>query len=648
MGRLSASSLLVLAQLVAAGCTRNATSTSTVVPTSPATPVPYQLKPPLLNTPWTDDVGTNPWPQHPRPQLRRDEWKSLNGIWTYQAAGGDSDVDNLPPAPLGQEVLIPSCIESGISGIMERNVTHMWFATSFSVPNGWSEDHVLLHFEAVDYEATVFINGVHAGFNRGGYFRFTIDATEYLDFDGTNSLLVFVHDPTDIGGAVIPIGKQTSVPTHIFYTPCSGIWQTVWLESAPATYVSQLDVAADADGKVTVNVHSSTGEATAVEISVIDQDGSVIATKEGTSDEEFDFTVESADLWSPNSPTLYNLTVKLGDDSVSSYTGFRSITVGEVDGTKRPLLNGEFVFQFGTLDQGFWPDGIYLAPTYEALVFDLHLLKKLGMNMVRKHIKVEPDLFYRACDEIGLLVIQDMPSFSPNFAVTNPNTQISADDEAEFERQLSVLIEEHKSYTCIVTWVIYNEGWGQITSPYYPEFAIADRIKEQDPTRLIDATTGWNDHGAGDFSDNHHYANAQCGTPFYSTASSPYDPNRVGLQGEFGGIGHNVSIEHLWPVQYAIDHINQTYEIDADLDVYNYRAHFLLDELRQQTEMFACSGAVYTQTTDVEGEVNGLVTYDRRLQRVDENQWKADIQALYDAAAGRGGAGNSTQNTKGA
>lgn len=610
-------------------------------PTGAATP--YQLQTPPLDTPWTDQVGTNPWPDYPRPQLRRDQWKNLNGLWTYEAAPAfgeaPGEVPALPSTPLNQEVLIPSCIESGISGIQELNVTNFWLATTFTVPNNWSGQSILLNFEAVDYEATVFINGREAAFHRGGYWRFTVDATQYVNFNGTNELIVYVFDPTDSPGYEIARGKQTRTPSHIFYRPCSGIWQTVWLEPAPRDHITRLDVAAGADGGVNVTVFASANQSLPVEFSIL-RDGNVVATKEGTSGDSFDLSVDSPDLWSPDSPTLYNITVRLGDDVVESYTGFRTITTGIVDGVRRPLLNGEFVFQFGTLDQGYWPDGLYLAPTLEALVFDLRVLKDLGMNTVRKHIKVEPDLFYHACDTLGLLVIQDMPSM----LVEKPSGDPTAEQQAEWERQLDILITEHKSYTCIVTWVIYNEGWGQIRSTYYPEFGLADKIRAQDPSRLIDATSGWHDHGAGDFSDNHHYATPQCGAPFYSTPSSPYDPSRIGLQGEFGGIGHNVSIEHLWNVQQAIDTINQTYEISADLAAYNYRARVLLNELEDQVVMYACSGAIWTQTSDVEGEVNGLVTYDRRIERPDKAQWQGDIQALYTAAAGRGGAGgNSTQ-----
>ncbi|KAL6830249.1 glycoside hydrolase family 2 protein [Trichoderma camerunense] len=592
-------------------------------------PAPYKVQTPPLDTDWTYKVGTNPWPEHPRPQLQRDTWQSLNGIWTFQPAGpDDGDSDSPPDGPLQSEVLVPSCIESGLSGLQLINITDMWFATSFKIPHDWHDQNVILNFEAVDYQAVVFVNGARAGTHTGGYFRFGVDITKFVKFGGDNSVAVFVHDPTDLD--VIPIGKQTRNPSHIFYRSCSGIWQSVWLESVPSNHITQLDVAAGMDGTVSVTVHSSNKQGASAKVSVIGLDGHVIASQKGPSDEEFKFKVRQPKLWSPSSPTLYNLTVTLGEDEVSSYTGFRTISSGKVKGVQRPLLNGEFTFMFGTLDQGFWPDGLYVPPNRKAMVYDLKMLKGLGFNTVRKHIKVEPDLFYRACDEIGLMVIQDMPSLT-NDGSRPPNP----DQQAEFQRQLEILVNEHKSYPSIVTWVIYNEGWGQLSGPPYPEIQLVDVVRGIDSTRLIDATTGWHDHGAGDYSDNHHYANPQCGTPFYSTPSSPYDPSRIGFQGEFGGIGHNVSIEHLWNVQEAINTINQTYEVNADLVSYNYRASLLFREFYDQVERYSCSGGIWTQTTDVEGEVNGLYTYDRRLLRPDPKQWKSDINKLYSAAAGR-------------
>ncbi|KAL4954381.1 glycoside hydrolase superfamily [Aspergillus filifer] len=591
-----------------------------------AAATPYALQTPPLTTDWTEEVGTNPWPEYPRPQMQRANWQNLNGIWEYRNAETAAAI-NTPPfrQSLDTEVLVPSCLESGLSGLQGSNLIYSWLSTHFKVLNDWSSQNVLLNFGAVDNEATVFVNGQEVAFHRGGYFEFTVDVTEYISFNSTNELLVFVYDPTDTQGTMNPVGKQTLTPSHIFYRPCSGIWQSVWLEAVPAQHISKLDVAAEANGEVTVTVHSPSNGSAPVEISVLEGDEK-IATQSGTANEQFTFTVDNIKLWTPENPNLYNITVTLGDDTVQSYTGFRTISSGKVNGVQRPLLNGEFRFIFGTLDQGFWPDGLYTPPTVEAMVWDLKLLKSLGFNMVRKHIKVEPGLFYRAADELGLMVIQDMPSMP----LRGPN----AEQQAEFQRQLELLINQLKSHPSIISWVIYNEGWGQQILEE-PEFPLTELVRQLDPTRLIDSTSGWHDRGAGDYSDNHHYAQPQCGTPWYSNPAVAHDPTRIALQGEFGGIGHNVTIENLWNDQAAIDTIAETYEIDENLDVWNYRARYILNELRSQIEKFDCSGAVWTQTTDVEGEVNGLVTYDRRLKRTDDAQWREDIQGLYNAARAR-------------
>ncbi|KAK8022958.1 Glycoside hydrolase family 2 immunoglobulin-like beta-sandwich [Apiospora marii] len=589
----------------------------------------YQVKTPPLDTEWTYKVGTNPWPEYPRPLLQRPQWQNLNGIWKYRR----SSAVEARMAPVNEsfanaaDVLVPSCLESGLSGVQDVNVTYGMLTRDFTVPRDWTQKgrRVMLNFEAVDYEATVFVNGRRAGFHRGGYWHFNFDITDLVRPNGTNTLHVHVFDPTDSMGYNIPMGKQRVNPSHIFYRACSGIWQTVWMESVPQNYIQKLDISADMDGKVKMQVATSGGN-DKVSVSVVGKEGVAIMSHEGTGNSPIEFVVDSPELWSPDSPNLYNLSIKLGDDEVTSYTGFRTVSVGEVNGIQRPLINGKFFFHFGTLDQGYWPDGLHTPPSREAMVYDLEVLKGLGLNMVRKHIKVEPALFYQACDQMGLLVIQDMP------AMVDGDRKPDAAQQAEFERQFEVFIDQHKSYPSIYTWVIYNEGWGQITNGYYPEFNLADRTKQLDPTRLVDATSGWFDHGAGDFHDNHHYANPQCGSPFYSLQSTPHDPKRIAIQGEFGGIGHNVSAE-----KDAINAINQTYEIDEDLEAYNYRGHILLTELKEQIERYACSGAVWTQTTDVEGEVNGFLTYDRRILRLKVDQWKKDIQALYDAAQGRTG-----------
>ncbi|KAF1836554.1 glycoside hydrolase [Decorospora gaudefroyi] len=604
----------------------------------------YQIADGPLMTKWTETVGTNPWPEYPRPRLQRPNWKNLNGVWRYRNTVKGSDASPPFGERLEEAVLVPFCLESALSaGVGGTRRIWSWYQTSFDVPSSWPiGNKVLLNFGAVDYEATIFVNGQKAGSHVGGYFEFSIDVTDYLSASGTNELLVYTYDPTDMDDIQIPIGKQTlSRGGMIWYTPCSGIWQTVWLESTPPEYISKLDLTADMDGKVVMTVHSSTDSTDIPYGITVHELGSTDAkaTANGTSGIPFTFNVPSPELWTPDSPTLYNITIKYGSDTIQSYTGFRTVSRGLVGNIQRPLLNGKFVFPFGTLDQGYWPDGIYTPPSVEAMRYDLEVLKSVGYNMVRKHIKVEPALFYRACDEMGLLVIQDMPSLRPDLPVPGGGCGIIRLDpkaQFEFDRQLMLMVEQLKSYPSIFTWTIYNEEWGQATSPPWPEYRLTEMVRRSDPTRLIIAVSGWTDHGAGDYDDNHHYSTPQCGTPFWSRQGggydSAYDTSRIGIQGEFGGLGTRVEFEHSW----FKDWDEQTaYELANSTAVWNYRAHDLLVQLRDQVELFACSGGVWTQTTDVQGEVNGMMTYDREIVRMDVQMWKEDIRALYDAAARR-------------
>ncbi|KPI40733.1 Beta-galactosidase [Cyphellophora attinorum] len=597
-------------------------------------PTTYTVQKPPLDTPWTYRLGSNPWPEYPRPQLQREHWQNLNGIWKYRNATGPNE-----PPPWNQdlphEVLVPSCLESALSGVQGEYTIHSWFSTNFTVPELWRDGRVLLNFGAVDYEAVIYINGQQIAINRGGYATFTIDVTDYVS----------TGDEPD---AVNPIGKQTlQDPNHYFYTPCSGIWQSVWIEAAATEYVTRLDLSGDMNGQVTVNVHTLNSVSGNAEIRIRDRDQSatILAANPFKTNGEFIFTTgQVPKRWSPDSPVLYDVEIIVGGETIRSYMGFRTYENRNINGVYRPMLNGEFIFPFGTLDQGYWPDGIYVAPNRKAMTYDLNMLKAVGFNMVRKHIKVEPSLFYTACDELGLLVIQDMPSPRTGNRIeysncTRPPYLPNVDEQADFVDQLGRMVDQLKSHPSIFAWTIYNEGWGQLLTRqngHYQEFDLVDLVRSRDPTRLISATSGWTDHGAGDFSDTHSYASPKCGTPFYKIPSPAYDPTRIAFQGEFGGIGHNLTDAHLWKVQDAIDTINQTYEINADLNSFNYRARQLLREFREQVELFDCSGGVWTQTTDVEGELNGLLSYDRRVLRVDLNVWRTEIQALYDAAAARG------------
>ncbi|KAJ7699752.1 glycoside hydrolase family 2 protein [Mycena olivaceomarginata] len=588
----------------------------------------YKAIEPKLKTRWTDGVAADPdgaWAEYPRPQLKRDTWLNLNGVWEFQFANNSGDVNNVPVnTTLNQRVLVPFCIESGLSGIAQQS-TFSWYRRGFEIPESFT-DNVVLHF------AAVFVNGVKVGTHTGGYDKFAFDITAHITKNATNELILFVFDPTDDPAGNIPIGKQRRVPSHIFYTPCTGIWQTVSLEAVPsAEYITDITLRAAADGSVNTTVTTSTNSSSPVSIAILDpaDNSKTLFTANGTANSEFSFAMSpTPQVWSPATPNLYNITVTVGDDLVQTYTGFRTVERKEVDGVQRFVLNGEPLFQFGPLDQGYWPDGLHSPPSYDGMVYDLQYLKSLGMNFLRKHIKVEPDLFYHAADTLGLIIMQDMPAL--DLRAPTP------DQQAEWERQLNVMVRGHTGFPSILTFMLYNEGWGQLSNG--PEIELTPRIAEiLAGHQLINSVSGWNDWGqqlfnisVGDYHDNHHYSSPQCGAPFYSIASTPNDPNRIGFQGEFGGVGVNTTIDHLWNDPVAIANINQTYEIDANTDIWNYRALRVIEELREQTEMFNCNGGVYTQTTDVEGEVNGFVTYDREVDHVDTEKWKAAIQALYD------------------
>ena len=526
--------------------------------------IPYAVKEPPLTTPWTYEVGTNPWTEYPRPKLQRPLWQSLNGIWTYEKASNLRAV-NRPPfgEQLAAQVMIPSCLESGLSGIMGNDTLYSWFSTHFTVPPIWSLERILLHFGAVDYEATVFVNGHEAGFHRGGYFEFTIDVTPFL-IPGSNELYVltpmlllrcclmltsgidsfsfmiqqtavimsfppesrhwyraisFTHPAAEYGKAFGSSQHQPTTSTRL-------IWTQPHSEKVSAIHCD-INSTANQQHIVTAVVKTADEAGTAV-VSVLDPvSGAILATQAGPVGHPIVFKVPSPKLWSPDTPVLYPVTVSVGFDLVRSYVGFRTIEKGILDGVARFVLNGEPVFMIGTLDQGFWPDGLYTPPNLDAMVWDLKLLKKLGFNMLRKHVKVETALFYHACDQIGLLVIQDMPALRPLSSKTLSDCSTvdilpNSTQQAEFERQLFVLVDQLKSHPSIVMWVIYNEGWGQITKSYHPEFALTVQVRELDPTRLVNSASGWQDYD-GDFMDvlppaaissvhdNHHYSSPQCG-----------------------------------------------------------------------------------------------------------------------------------------
>ncbi|MFF2471671.1 PA14 domain-containing protein [Streptomyces sp. NPDC058066] len=553
-----------------------------------------------LRTKWADEVGPkNAHPEYPRPQLTRDAWQNLNGEWQFAAANsGDK-----PPVgkQLGEKILVPYPVESQLSGI-ERHEDRMWYRRTFTVPAGWKVGdgkRLQLNFGAVDWQSEVYVNGTKVAEHKGGYDKFSADVTDALKPGRTQELIVGVYDPTDAqGGENPPVGKQRLDPSGIWYTPSSGIWQTVWMEPVAADHAADLKITPDVEaGKATVEAK---GVRDGVPVTATAYDGKRrVATASGVTGAPLTLKIDKAHLWSPDDPFLYNLKVNVGKDSVGSYFGMRSISVEKVNGTPRTLLNGKPVFMMATLDQGFWPDGLHTAPTDEALAYDLKMHKQMGFNSVRKHIKVEPDRWFYWADKLGLMVWQDMPAMSaaPDAAA-----------RAEYEREMKTMIDQHSSHPSVVMWVTFNEGWGQ-----YDVGRIAEQAKAWDPTRLVNNMSGLNlgaDGGTGDIMDEHGYP---------SPALPPHpDGKRALVSGEYGGLGLAVP-GHAWAVQ-------QSY---VDVDPAKYTDDYLAR--LAEVHKLACqgsNGAVYTQISDVEGELNGLVTYDRKIVKPDVKRVKAAQDAL--------------------
>ena len=555
-----------------------------------------------LRTRWADQVGPdNALPEYPRPQLTRPAWRNLNGRWQFAAA----TAGERPPVgrTLAERILVPYPVESQLSGL-ERHEDRMWYRRTFTVPADWkigSGKRLRLNFGAVDWRSEVFVNGIKVAQHQGGYDKFSADITDALQPGRTQELIVGVYDPTDAAtGENPPLGKQRLDPSGIWYTPTSGIWQTVWMEPVASDHVDSLKLTPDvAKSQLAVEAR---GVRDGVPITAAAYDGHrKVATARGRTGGPLTLTIHDPHLWSPDDPFLYDLKVTVGTDRVGSYFGMRSITVEKVNGVPRTLLNGKPVFMMATLDQGFWPDGLYTAPTDEALAYDLKVHKQLGFNAVRKHIKVEPDRWFYWADRLGLLVWQDMPAMT---AGVNP----SAEARAEYEREMKQMIDEHISSPSVVMWVTFNEGWGQ-----YDEARIADQAGTWDPTRLVNSMSGLNlgaDGGTGDVMDEHGYP---------SPALPPHpDGRRALVSGEYGGLGLAVP-GHAWSVQ-------QSY---VDVDPAAYTDDYLAK--LAEVHALACkgsNGAVYTQISDVEGELNGLLTYDRKVLKPDVQRVRTSQQAL--------------------
>ena len=566
---------------------------------------------PLLSRFAQDVHPEKVWSEYPRPQMVRREWQNLNGLWEFAVASRDA----APPIgkQLSEQILVPFPVESALSGVM-RSAERVWYRRTFNVPKGWSGKHLILHFGAVDWETTLWVNGKKLGTHRGGYDSFEFDITEAINPVGPQELIVGVYDPTDAGAQ--PRGKQVRKPHGIWYTSTTGIWQTVWLEpvsDARATELRIVPSLKDSLVRVTV-VGTSAAEGQAVRLTALSGNDPV-ATATGIVGQTIELAVPDAHPWSPADPFLYGLKVVVGDveresDSLDSYFGMRDITIGKTaQGKMRLMLNGSFLFQYGPLDQGFWPDGLYTAPTDAALKYDLELTKRLGFNMVRKHVKVEPERWYYWCDKMGLLVWQDMPSGDRSVAPGKGEIKRTADSAQQFETELTRLVETHANHPSIVMWVVFNEGWGQ-----YDTARLTRYVEELDPSRLVCGASGWNDMQVGDVHDIHVYPGP--GSPVPEDA-------RAAVLGEFGGLGLPLR-GHTWQNEK-----NWGYRNLSSVEELNDGYLKLLDSLRPLIADPGLSAAVYTQTTDVEIEVNGLLTYDRQVLKVDEHAAAAAAARLY-------------------
>jgi len=589
----------------------------------------WRMQPNSLVTDWAKKVTPgNAWQQYPRPQLKRDAWMNLNGLWDYTLT-----TKNKPaPSAYQGKILVPFCVESALSGVKKPFLpeNRLYYRKEFTLPANWNGKSILLNFDAVDWEAAVWVNGVHVGAHKGAYDRFSFDITPYLK-SGKQEVVVAVDDPSSTGTQAR--GKQQLPQQGIWYTPVSGIWQTVWLEAVSRdAWISELRIVPDIDkGTVKIIPISNRPLRPSYKVNIsVSKGGSKVAAADVVVNREVEVPIENARLWSPDDPFLYDLQVSLTDkdgsvlDKVDSYFGMRKISLGTVNGLKYTFLNNKPIFQYGTLDQGWWPDGLHTPPSEEAMVFDIIKTKEMGFNMIRKHIKVEPDLWYYHCDKAGILVWQDMPSgmaVEPTGEngkpfhlqhVPNKGADLHRDAEsaAQFEWELRRMIDQHYNSPSVVTWVPLNEGWGQ-----YATVRLANTVKSLDSTRLVNAVSGWALRPVGDLHDIHTYQ---------TTVVVPPQPvERASVIGEFGGIGYPIQ-GHLWDPKMR-NWGYQTYQSAEEL-LKNYKHKF--DQIVEMKKNKGLSAAVYTQTTDVEGEVNGLMTYDRKIIKIPVEELKKIHAAL--------------------
>jgi beta-galactosidase/beta-glucuronidase len=575
-----------------------------------------------ITTPWAEKVNPSaPLPEYPRPQMVRDTWYNLNGLWSYAIVPSSES----KPASYQGEILVPFAVESALSGVGKRvgKENKLWYKRSVTLPKSFRGKTVLLNFGAVDWQCEVFVNGTSAGKHEGGYDPFSFDITKHLKGSGAQEIVVGVWDPSDDGPQ--PRGKQVKNPNSIWYTPVSGIWQTVWLEAVNESHLRSLKIVPDLDKKqlaITADV-GNLKEGDKIRVTASSQ-GQKVGEQESASS-NFVLSFSEVKAWSPASPHLYDLNIALVRrgkvvDEVKSYCAMRKISMkADGAGIPRMQLNNEFLFQYGPLDQGWWPDGLYTAPTDEALKFDIEKTKAMGFNMIRKHVKVEPARWYYHCDKLGMLVWQDMPSGDmgnrwdsrPGILGVATEKERTPESEEIFRKEWKAIVDATMNFPCIVVWVPFNEAWGQFKTE-----DIVNWTMKYDPSRLVNAASGGNFTHAGHIIDLHNYPSPAMPDP------AVFGKDQIYVLGEFGGLG--LPLEgHTWQGK----------------DNWGYQSFPNADELMAKYESFmstvsdlisqGLSAAVYTQTTDVEIEVNGLMTYDRKVIKMPEAKLNAMHQDLY-------------------
>ncbi|SKB73411.1 glycoside hydrolase family 2 protein [Dyadobacter psychrophilus] len=578
-------------------------------------------------TPWAEKVNVaNVHPEYPRPQMVRQNWININGLWNYSIV--PKQASETKPSSFDGQILVPFAVESALSGVGKTvgKDSVLWYQRNIDFAPKLKDQRVLIHFGAVDWKCDVFVNGKPAGTHQGGYDPFSFDITDLLVKKKQQDISVRVWDPSSDGPQ--PRGKQIKNPHGIWYTPVTGIWQTVWLETVATTHIADFKQVPDID-KQTVSVSTTLTNAAATDkIKVVAMDGpNKVAEQEVASGENAVLNIPNAKLWSPENPFLYDLTISVTRngkvvDEVKSYFAMRKISMQlDANGIQRMALNNKFLFQYGPLDQGWWPDGLYTAPTDEALKFDILKTKEMGFNMIRKHVKVEPARWYRYCDELGMLVWQDMPSgdmgnnWEQRPGITGAETDKDRTPESEniYKTEWKAIIDANDHFPSIVVWVPFNEAWGQFKTE-----EITNWTMQYDPSRLVNSASGGNFHPVGHIIDMHNYPAPVMPRP------DLFGAKQIIVLGEFGGLGLPVD-NHVWQQK----------------DNWGYQSFKSQEELYARYESFikrfeplikkGLSAAVYTQTTDVEVEINGLMTYDRKVIKFPEAKLKQIHAPLYNA-----------------